>query len=154
MLVYRIARKRFINDLSGEGSRLYGGRWNLVGTPCLYASQNAALCLLEFVVQFSRIALPTDVAMAKIEIPDDLKIIEIDRDDLPLKWDEPLLNSASQKFGAQQFSNIALAGFKIPSVVSPFEFNFVLNPQSVDYHKIKVISVEDFQIDHRLQAEV
>ncbi len=154
MLVYRIARKQFITDLSGEGARLYGGRWNLQGTPCLYASQNAALCLLEFVVQFSRIALPKDVAMAQIEIPDSMKIKTILNDDLPLHWNDSLVNSASQKLGAQQFSNISLAGFKIPSVVSPFEFNFVINPLCKDFKKMKVISVEDFKIDERIKSNL
>lgn len=154
MFVYRIARKRFINDLSGEGARLYGGRWNVQGTPCLYASQNAALCLLEFVVQFSRIALPKDVAMAKIEIPDDVKIKTIAKDDLPLKWDESMVNSATQKFGSKLFSDASVLGFKIPSVVSPFEFNFILNPLFLDFDKIKVVSVEDFQIDDRIKSEI
>ena len=31
MLLYRIAKKAYIEDLSGLGSRLYGGRWNEKG---------------------------------------------------------------------------------------------------------------------------
>jgi len=153
MFVYRLARLQYINDLSGEGARLFGGRWNLPGTPCLYVSQNAALCLLEFVVQFSRTALPKDVAMAKIEIPDDVKIKTLSEDDLPLKWNKPMVNSVTQKFGEELFKDTSVGGFKIPSVVSPFEFNLIFNPLYSNYSKIKVVSADSFQIDERIKSE-
>ncbi|HBL78709.1 MAG TPA: toxin-antitoxin system toxin subunit, partial [Aequorivita sp.] len=31
MRIFRISKTEYIDDLSGEGARLYGGRWNLVG---------------------------------------------------------------------------------------------------------------------------
>ena len=36
MLLYRIAKQNFINDFSGKGAELYGGRWNLKGFPAVY----------------------------------------------------------------------------------------------------------------------
>ena len=43
MQVYRIAQKAFINDLSGEGARLFGGRWNRRGIPLLYTAESRSL---------------------------------------------------------------------------------------------------------------
>jgi RES domain-containing protein len=44
--VWRICRRPFA-DLSGEGARLYGGRWNAPGRPLIYAAESAALAVLE-----------------------------------------------------------------------------------------------------------
>ncbi|HMP94283.1 MAG TPA: RES family NAD+ phosphorylase, partial [Phnomibacter sp.] len=47
MVVYRIAACSYINDLSGEGAYLHGGRWNSPGTRLLYTAENPALAMLE-----------------------------------------------------------------------------------------------------------
>ncbi|MBW1834349.1 MAG: DUF2196 domain-containing protein [Deltaproteobacteria bacterium] len=40
MNVYRIAKKKYIKDLSGQGACFYGGRWNYSGYRVLYASES------------------------------------------------------------------------------------------------------------------
>ena len=50
MIVYRLSRTRWADDLTGEGSRLHGGRWNHPGTPCIYTSESRALAILEYTV--------------------------------------------------------------------------------------------------------
>ena len=40
MIIYRFSDSDYKNDLSGEGARLYGGRWNSVGSPMLYATEH------------------------------------------------------------------------------------------------------------------
>ncbi len=46
MLVYRVGKTRFAKDLTGEGARLNGGRWNNIGTPCIYTAESRALAIL------------------------------------------------------------------------------------------------------------
>ncbi|MBK7637232.1 MAG: RES family NAD+ phosphorylase [Saprospiraceae bacterium] len=53
MEVYRICRSKYSNDLSGEGAKLYGGRWNRPGIAALYTSESRALALLELIVHFN-----------------------------------------------------------------------------------------------------
>ena len=50
--VWRITTRRFANQaFTGEGARLYGGRWNRVGQPLIYTAESRSLALLEMLVQ-------------------------------------------------------------------------------------------------------
>ena len=66
--VWRICRRPFA-DLSGDGARLYGGRWNTPGRPLIYAAETAALAVLEV-----RVHLDLDWDM----LPDDYVLVAID----------------------------------------------------------------------------
>jgi RES domain-containing protein len=66
--VWRICRRPFA-DLSGDGARLYGGRWNTPGRPLIYAAETAALTVLEV-----RVHLDLDWDM----LPDDYVLVAID----------------------------------------------------------------------------
>ena len=46
MLIYRFGLKKFIGDLSGQGAKIYGGRWNSVGNSMLYTSYSPSLAML------------------------------------------------------------------------------------------------------------
>ncbi len=67
--VWRICRRPFA-DLSGEGARLYGGRWNSPGRPLIYAAETAALAVLEVRVHLDLdwYTLPDDYVLASIDI--------------------------------------------------------------------------------------
>ena len=48
MRLFRIAKNRYISDLSGTGARANGGRWNRVGVGLLYTSPSRALATVEY----------------------------------------------------------------------------------------------------------
>src|SRR5688572_9623223 len=70
MLAYRLASRQYPPDNS-EGARLSGGRWNLKGTPVIYASTSKALAAFE--VFANRGGLSQNYMVVEIDIPDDLK---------------------------------------------------------------------------------
>ena len=39
---------------------------------------------------------------------------------------------------------------KVPSVVVPGDFNYLLNPAHAEFYKVKIKSVEPFNFDERL----
>ena len=66
---WRICRRPFA-DLSGEGARLYGGRWNFPGRPVVYAAEAAALAVLEVRVHLDLDGslLPADYVLMAIDL--------------------------------------------------------------------------------------
>ena len=92
MQLYRIAAARFIRDLSGEGARLAGGRWNPKGMPVLYTADSAALALLEFFPRVTAASLPDNLAMAVLEGADALTVATINHEDLPDGWNSPFVS--------------------------------------------------------------
>ena len=50
MIVFRLCKSMFKDDLSGRGAEIAGGRWNNRGRPMLYTAENRALCTAEIAV--------------------------------------------------------------------------------------------------------
>lgn len=145
MVVFRIARKERIQDLSGIGAQLFGGRWNEKGVPALYASSSLSLSALEILVHTDKNHPPVDMAYAEIYVPDNLlsqKLVRLGEDENALDYGT---NWLKQKQGML---------LKVPSVILPYEydhdFNVILNPLHEDYNKVFVSSVHDFSFDVRL----
>ncbi|MBM2839324.1 MAG: family phosphorylase, partial [Deltaproteobacteria bacterium] len=66
MDLFRIAKTKYINDLSGNGARVYGGRWNEKGVAVIYTSESRALAALEFLVHTPMALAPKDLSMLTI----------------------------------------------------------------------------------------
>ncbi len=150
MNVYRIGRSKYARDLTGEGARLFGGRWNNKGIPCLYTSESRALALLEYSVNVNLDDVPRALTMAIIEIPDSsIKIIsEIQ---LPGNWKQVPAPKEAKDFGSALFKEKDFPVFKIPSTVVPEEFNYLLNPLHKDSGSFKLLDVRDFIFDVRIK---
>ena len=64
MVVFRIARKERIEDLSGRGAELFGGRWNEKGYPALYTASSLSLAALEILAHTDKSMSPVNMAYA------------------------------------------------------------------------------------------
>ena len=144
MVVFRIARKERIEDLSGRGAELFGGRWNAKGVPALYASSSLSLAALEILVHTDNSLPPVNMAYAKIYIPD-------------IMLSEPLVTLpegvSELEYGTEWLLENRGLFIKVPSVIMPYEsdveFNIVFNPLNEEYKKVFVVETHDFSFDNR-----
>ena len=80
MKVFRICKCNFVDDLSGTGAALYGGRWNSKGIYILYTAATASLALLETIVHTSTI--PKEAfCILELDIPEN-NILEINENEV------------------------------------------------------------------------
>ncbi|ANI88419.1 RES superfamily protein [Arachidicoccus ginsenosidimutans] len=150
MIVYRLAKSKYKNDLSGEGARFAGGRWNSKNVAMLYTSESRALCTTEIAVHTPVGILPTDYYMITIEIPDNISFKEIKIASLPDNWNEIPYGSATQEVGNKFIQENKYLVLKVPSAVVFGDFNFLINPHHKDFSRIRIKRMEEFSFDKRL----
>lgn len=153
MFVYRISKTKYINDLSGTGAKLYGGRWNEKGIPLVYTSSSISLAILESLVHFSFNMAPPDMSIATIYIPDNIFESSMDIKSfgkLPNSWNENLPNPKTQQFIKKWINNKSSLILKVPSAINSREFNYLINPLHKDINLIILQDIVPFSFDKRL----
>lgn len=148
MIIYRLTNGDHIKDLSGNGSKLFGGRWNSIGLNAIYTTENISLAILEILVHVKKYNRPLDYHLLTISIPDSIKPMIINTEKLKKNWkDDP---SYSQFMGDEFLKAKHSLFLKVPSAIVEQENNFILNPVHIDVSKIKIISTRLFEFDKRL----
>jgi RES domain-containing protein len=150
MLVYRIATSKHVNDLSGEGARLHGGRWNHRGTAIIYTSASRSLATVELLVHVSLSYAPTDLKMATIEVPDEPAPEVVDVAALPPNWRGFPAPPELADLGTSWARSGRSLLLRVPSAVVEHEYNILINPAHPDIARIALAGVEDFLLDQRL----
>lgn len=148
MYLFRIAKTKYINDLSGTGARVYGGRWNEKGVAVVYTSESRALAALEFLVHTPMALAPKDLSIMTIHIPDSIKPKPIDLAHLPKNWDMHPAPDALAQIGSQWARSNASLLLKVPSVLINEEHNIIINPNHPDFKHLKASS-DKFNFDDR-----
>lgn len=149
MIVYRLSKKVYVEDLSGLGSRLFGGRWNPKGVSCVYASTSVSLALLERFVHAQGTEDMNDLMLLRIELPDEKELIyHMDETKFKNGWQFDF--DYSQWLGQQVLRERSILGFSVPSAIVACERNVIVNPMSLAMSKIKILGVELFNVDPRL----
>jgi RES domain-containing protein len=150
MIAYRLGRTRYAHDLSGEGARLFGGRWNHKGAACLYTSASRALALLEYTVNVNVDDIPRALSFTTLEIPD-RSIREIAVSDLPGDWRAVPSPVSAKDLGTAWLNSRTHLVWRVPSTVIPSEFNYLLNPRHAEISAVKILAVDDFVYDVRIK---
>lgn len=149
MIVFRVCKSKYAQDLSGHGAEVAGGRWNSKGTPLVYTSDSRALCTAEIAVRTPLGIVPNDYDLVTIEIPDD-SIQTLNKEDLPFYWKSFPHNESTRKIGDVFQAEGKYLILKVPSAVVQDEYNFLINPMHPDCIKIKIVQIEPFAFDERL----
>ena len=149
MILYRIAKCTYVNDLSGAGARLYGGRWNSIGKPMVYLASTRSLAVLEVLVHLSPTIFPGDFCISEIKVPDD-SIKELPVKNLPSNWQDILPPTELKKIGDDFLKQQEGLLLKVPSTIVAEEFNYLLNPLHTAMSKVTLIKQLPFNFDQRL----
>lgn len=148
MHLFRIAEEQFARDLTGEGARLYGGRWNPKGIPMIYTAESVALAALEVLV---RLATPKHYCRAIYDVPDSASIETVTVADLPTNWLLPHPNTHLIELGkrwAQERRSLLL---QVPSAVVRGEgWNYLINPLHPEFSTVTISDSTPFEYDFRL----
>lgn len=154
MRVYRIEREKYLETtLKGFGAALSEGyRWSSLNTYLVYSSESRALATLEISVHldFSE-DLPMDRYYVAIDIPDEIAVLELRREDLPENWDSRPPSLETQYIGDDFVKDNEAAVLKVPSSIVPPEYNYLINPNHPDASKITVVSKELVTFDKRFK---
>jgi len=152
LTVWRLTTARRARPaFSGEGARLYGGRWNPKGVPVVYTAQTQALAVLEMMVQDE--ALAARYVMIAAQIPAGVTIERIDARSLPAGWRSLRHLETTRGIGAEWARSRRGAVLAVPSAVIPAEINFLLNPLHPDFRRIRIGKPVAFRLDPRLLAK-
>jgi RES domain-containing protein len=150
MLVWRLQRSVH-SALTGEGARLYGGRWNSPGRPVVYTSDSLALSVLEMLVHLDSDLVPADYASYMIDIPDDLRTAEVVRGDLPAGWNRSITCRECVQIGENWLERGETAVLIVPSAVGTHGNNVLIDPRHDFARSISVRSEDPFDFDPRLR---
>lgn len=138
MTVWRITDVHHVDDaFSGIGAEQFGGRFNSTGRKVVYTAGSISLAMLEMLVQANdRRRLVNHYCISATF--DDSLAETVDPDQLPADWDALPYTSASQQFGDRWIDDERSLVLSIPSVVNPYEQNYLLNPSHPRSGEVKV----------------
>jgi RES domain-containing protein len=152
MKIWRLCREVYAADaFTGEGSRLFGGRWNSRGVPMVYASTSLALAAIELFVHVEPQQMPTDLVAIQATLPEDETILRWEGDALPANWWSDELGPMRELGDAWMRSRQSLAVL-VPSVPIRQEWNVLLNPQHPRMVEIQIGIPQPFTFDARMFA--
>ncbi len=148
--IWRVIKTRYAHEgLSGEGARLYGGRWTSPGHPVIYCSQHLSLAVLEILVHVGENEILSSYSKIAIDIPEE-NLLRISVSDLPLEWDIPFPGSDLQKLGDSWLRSAESLTLAVPSVTIKEEHNYLINPLHPDFESLDTVTVEPLPLDVRL----
>lgn len=137
---------------SGEGARLFGGRWNSRGTGLVYTAQSQSLAVLEVLVHLDSPELLKRFVLFEVTIqPSMLEVFDLVN--LPQDWNANPPPKEVQSIGDSWVIGGRSAVLRLPSTLVPTECSFLLNPGHPDFRKLHMGKPLPFQFDPRLARQ-
>lgn len=131
----------------GEGARLYGGRWNSPGRSVVYLAGCLALAALEILVHVKRQQELGGYVKIRVEVSENLVGAA---GELPVNWRQGRTPDETRALGDAWLRAGETLLLRVPSVVIPEEFNYLLNPRHRDFGELTFGDAAPFSFDPRL----
>jgi RES domain-containing protein len=150
LTAWRIYKKRFAKSaFSGEGARLYGGRWNSAGRAVIYLAQSQALAALEMLFHLEAADAMKHYLFCPVTF-NDAMVETVDLGDLPASWRKDPAPAKLRAIGDEWIESKRSAVLRVPSAIVVAESNYLLNPGHADFSKLVIGKEEWFRFDRRL----
>jgi RES domain-containing protein len=148
---WRIVKEKHAKTaFSGEGARIFEGRWNSGGVRMVYCSEHLSLAALEILVHTQPVMIRDKFRMFRVAW-DEAMMTTIDLKKLPRGWNAQPPSLISKKIGDEWIRSSRSAVLAVPSIVVPRERTFLLNPKHRDFPRIKIKDSGSFVLDPRLR---
>jgi len=148
---WRIVKQKHASTaFSGEGARLFEGRWNSAGVRMVYCSEHLSLAALEILVHTQPITMTDRFRAFRVTWEERLMATR-SLTTLPKGWNSAIATLASRRIGDEWIAAGKSAVLSVPSVIVPQERTFLLNPKQADFGKIKIQDSGAFNLDPRLR---
>jgi len=145
--IYKPRHRR--TAFSGEGARLFGGRFNSKGVAIVYTSESESLASLEMLVHLQSAEILRAYVVRPVTFSETL-VKRLGTADLPASWRRNPPSPSIQQIGDRWVAAGELAVLRVPSAVIETEFNFLLNPLHPDFAKIRIGAERRRRFDPRL----
>jgi RES domain-containing protein len=150
--LWRIAaetRSYAADDLSGAGSAVAPGRWNMDGEPVVYSAPTRAIAVLETSAHVDSSGLPLNRFLIEIDVPESVWAdrVQVAIDSLPEAWCAIPAGMASARVGSGWLASLRSAILIVPSVIVPEESAALINPRHPDGARLSAKVVRKFEYD-------
>jgi RES domain-containing protein len=136
-------------DLSGEGGRKAGARWHTAGSRIVYLAESPMAALVETLVHLD--VDPEDTpdfyTLLKVSVPNDLPVQSLDPAS-GSEWKQNL--ELTRSIGDAWLASLKTAVARVPSVIAPHTWNYLLNPLHPEAAQIQIVEVIRERFDNRL----
>jgi RES domain-containing protein len=150
LTAWRITKHRHLNSaFTGEGARLFGGRWNSLGTSMIYVAQSQSLAVLEVLVHLDSAAILEKYVLLRVDF-DEARVTDLKKSTLRPTWRADPPPVETQAIGDQWVAEEKSLVLRVPSTLVPGESNFLLNPLHPDFKTLKIFKPQSFRFDPRL----
>lgn len=139
--VWRISQ---FDNLSGSGGTFSAGRWNRLGTKIVYCSDHPATCMLELLIRFNPRFTPRNYKLLEIRLSENAKTEEVK---LPKNWKQK--PDVTQTIWERFCERNTAAILKVPSVIMPQAYHYLLNPDHEEHANHEIVGVYDNLLDER-----
>lgn len=143
-----MSEARAADAFSGEGARLYGGRWNPHGLRATYLSATRSLAALEVLVHQAERVPAGQFLFIEVRFPERF-ITTVTPDDLEADWRNYPPQNSTVTLGGNWLKARSSPVLRVPSITIPEESNYLLNPAHPRAEEIEIGDPRAFTFDPR-----
>ena len=134
---------------TGAGAKTYGGRWNSPGTAVVYTTGSISLAILEMLVNMQAQDLMRHYVIFLVSF-DPTLMTTVNPAALPTAWRRSPSPATVQQVGDTWVAGARSAVLRLPSVIVPSEWNYLLNPAHRDFASCTIGPKQRIKLDLRL----